>query len=189
MFFGQEVSFIRKYRWLILVLILVVIGVVAFFMFDFDEKSKNSTQFTTEFIFKGEGKPVEIRVNNSTKETILYVGNKAEQTLSFVPRKADEVIVLPETDKKVDIVELREPVSELTWDSTLEESASYLNFLDSEGYDAIREAHTSSYIEIVLEKRSQRKRLIIFNNMIMVGDLSSKAKLPELKDYMQEYQK
>jgi regulatory protein YycI of two-component signal transduction system YycFG len=187
--FGDNTWFFSKHKWKILVLILVVIVLVSYFFFNVVEKNKNSTQSTTEFIFKEDRKTVEVRVDTVTNETKLFENNKYKETLSFVPRKANPVIVLPESKKSLDIITKRAPISDLTWESSLEDSAKYLNFLDSEGYEIVREAHTSQFIELTLESNKVKKRVVIFTNILMVGDLDKDAKSTTVKEYLKEYRK
>lgn len=168
-------------------LFFVVILIVAYFLFNGGDKFKNNKQYTTEFILKEDGDTFEVRYDHKSKNTFLFKNGKRSEILSGIPRRPNKVLVLPKVKGKEDIVSDKPPISELTWESSLEESVKYLNFLKGEGYRVIREAKSHQFAEFILRYGENKKRIIIFNNVMMVGDLDKDAKLPKLDEYLKQY--
>lgn len=159
-----------------------------FYLSNLGDKNKKDIKYTTEFIFKEEETTIEIKVDKETGMTWKFVDGKRDKMLTSIPRNPPSVLELPVTAKSTNILEDREPVSDLTWESTLEESTQYLNFLKHEGYSVTRAVSTSNYIEMILTKESSRKRLIVFKTNLMEGELDQDAKLPSVKEYLKKYE-
>lgn len=107
------------------------------------------------------------------------------EKISDVPRvNVSEIFELPTVTEGYNLVEKEKPVSELTWESNLEQSAKYLKYLELSGYTHLLDIQTPSYVEIFLEKGVIRKRVIVFKESIMVGDLMKSYVLPEISKYI-----
>src|SRR5690606_16434412 len=104
----------------------------------------------------------------------LYKNGEKERDILGLPIKdAKEVIKLPEiatNEAGVDI-EKEEPVQAITWKSDLKKSALYLKYLQDNGFKQLRRTETPEYIEVYLERDEVIKRIVIFNDVIMIGNL------------------
>ena len=68
-------------------------------------------------------------------------------------------------------IEKEEPVQAITWKSDLKKSALYLKYLQDNGFKQLRRTETPEYIEVYMEKDEVIKRIVIFNDVIMIGNL------------------
>lgn len=95
--------------------------------------------------------------------------------------KIETALPILELPKTVEIgvnIEDEMPIQALTWASNLEKSAKYLNYLKNSGFKQLRMTQTPSYIEVYMGKDDAIKRLIIFKDVIMIGDLVIKELEP-----------
>lgn len=179
----------RKKLWLLLCTLLVISGVVLLIVFTSGGlKNQNSTRSTTEFIGIEEGKTFEVIIDNDERNTWLYVDGVKEELLTAIPFQAKPVLTLPKAEDAVDLEET-EPTSILTWESPLQDSSNYINYLEKEGFTTIREVATPDYIELVLSKKDERKRVLIMENTLMIGGLDKQAQLTPLEEYLEKYRK
>ena len=169
--------------------LVVVLGVVSTLLLFPSKGVEEQVEPTGEkiFTFTSNDTSAYILVDSSDRRTFLYEGTKPAELLSTIPRTPEPVLTLPDVKGELDILAMKEPTSEYTWESELSESAQYLNFLTKEGYTSVRDVHTSQYIEKIMEKGGNQKRIVIFNHIIMVGDLYDTAELPTLADYLKKY--
>jgi hypothetical protein len=125
----------------------------------------------------------EERVTFPAGTKALYKNGEKERDIFGLPIKdAKEVIKLPEiatNEAGVDI-EKEEPVQAITWKSDLKKSALYLKYLQDNGFKQLRRIETPEYIEVYLEKDGVTKRVVVFNDVIMIGNLAVN-KLEEIK--------
>ena len=112
-----------------------------------------------------------------------------EQELSDLGYSTSTIkcLELPKVSKKFDISS-ESPASDLTWNIPINQSAGYVLFLQEQGYEIIRDARTFEYIDLYMKnKDGTRKRLIIFKNSLMCGDLTELSELPDINTYFQKY--
>lgn len=169
------------------VAVLIFGGGFYLFILNDGKESKNMKSYKTILILIEGTTEYSIKVEEKDNKTWLYKNDEEIELLSVVPHQAKSVLTLPKTKGVFDIVSLKKPSSELTWESTLKESKTYLNFLEKEGYKPIRELYTSSYIEFIFKKEGSKKRVIVLDNSIMVGELKENVKLPDLESYISKY--
>lgn len=141
-----------------------------------------------EFLYKDKDNSLELYYFEGNNET-LYIHNGETHTLSRLPRKPLGSLELPEVEGQEDIRLVRDPVYEGVWESSLDESAKLVNHLISEGYGVTREVRDPQSIEIILNKGETNLRLVIFNDIIMVGKLHEGAKLQSFEDYLNKITK
>lgn len=114
---------------------------------------------------------------------------KNEQELSDLGYNTSTMkcLEMPKVSKKFDISS-EAPASDLTWNIAINQSAGYVLFLKESGYEIIREARTYDYIDLYMKnKEGNRKRLIIFKNSLICGDLTELSELPDINTYFQKY--
>lgn len=179
-----------KHRWLSLILIVVIlVGFVFVAIKGYKAIDHHYNYSQTEFHFEEGNKTVDIKVEYPEKHSILYVNGKRKEKISSIAHTPNPVMVLPTKEGVLDIVTERKPTSDLSWDSSLEESVMYLNFLENMGYKQVREVQTSQYVEKIVELNGVKRRIIIFTNIIMVGDLNKGVKLPSSEELIKKYRK
>lgn len=184
----------RWYSYILLgVIMLMVVGISvligAMIWFFGISDSFSLEEYVVEFRvedFKS-GDVLEVRVGSSSKERHLYKNDNFVEVVSKVKSKPRGILEITDVEEVYDLVSNLAPVSDFTWEATLYDSARYVSFLKSKGYKIIRKVSSPTYIELIMESSKARKRLIIFDNSIMVGDLASDAKLPSLEDYIKMY--
>lgn len=120
-------------------------------------------------------------INEGEKYSNIYKNGEKVEVKNTIPSKG-KAMELPNIKGTLDI-EKKEKVKELTYEASLEESAKYINFLIKEGYSILRESYTPEYIEIYMTKGVLGRRIIILNNIIMVGELADGWKLPDISNY------
>jgi hypothetical protein len=177
--------FLSKRWWVLSVTVLLLVSFL--FLFLRTTQSNEGLTYTTKFSFKAEDRVVEVRLESPTNRTVLVEHGVITEVLSFLPSVPTPLLSLPKVTNGLDLLTSKPQKSALTWESTLEESAKYLNFLDSQGYKTLRDVRTSEFIEKVVELDGNKRRIIIFNHTLMVGDLNNDAILPDLKEYLKKY--
>lgn len=116
--------------------------------------------------------------------TYLTKDGSEVEFLSTVLRDSSPLLSLPESSSSEDITKLKEPVQPYTWDSTLEESVSYLNFLSSQGFKPLTEATTSQFVEKYLSNGKSTIRVIVLKTVLIVGEVDEGIVLPSLENYL-----
>lgn len=158
-----------------LVLIGTIIGVSL-------NKSYQESKYVVEISIKDSEKVIELK-NNGDKYSKVFVDGKEIELHNKVISKG-KAMLLPDVSNSIDI-EKEKKISTLTYESDLKKSASYVNYLKSKGYVTVREVRTPEYIEYFMTLDGKGKRLIIYNNIIMVGNLKDKYSLPKLDVYFE----
>lgn len=167
-------------------LTLVVVG---FFFFFGGAEYEDTGDYVTEVTFDGAGESYEVRVYSNPSKTVLLQKGVEPVTLSLVPRQGVPHLTLPKTSTAVDYLSLRAPTSDLTWNLKLGESAEYVNYLYEQGYEKLQEVQTPQFVELILKHGQKRTRMVIFNEVMMLGDLDDSANLPTISDYTAKYGK
>lgn len=186
----------RWYSYILLgVIMLMVVGISvligAMIWFFAVSDSFSLEEYVVEFRvedFKS-GDVLEVRVGSISKERHLYKNDNFIEVVSKVKSKPRGILEITDVEESYDLVSNLAPVSDFTWEATLYDSARYVSFLKLKGYKIIRKVSSPTYVELIMESSKVRKRLIIFDNSIMVGDLASDAKLTSLEDYIKMYYK
>jgi hypothetical protein len=171
----------------LIIALLVVTAIAAIYFLGHNTVGVSEANYKVVFSFTENGNTTEIRVVEPDKNTVLYENGKSGEVISLIPQNLSSVLTLPESKESGDVTANKQPTSDLTWQSTLTESSMYMNFLASRGFKVIREVHTSQFIEEILELNGIKKRIFIFNNIIMVGDLQTDVKLPDVSEYLKKY--
>lgn len=118
-----------------------------------------------------------VKFPDGTRE--LYKNNiKVRDIPGLKIETALPILELPKTKEIGVNIEDEMPIQALTWASDLEKSARYLNYLKNNGFKQLRMTQTPSYIEVYMGKGDVIKRLIIFKDAIMIGDLAVKELEP-----------
>ena len=172
-------------------IIIVLVGlacVIYYGIMGSANKVEKEEDYVLEFYFGG-SEDVEVRYYPKTSKTVLYRNGQEGEVLSRVNKVALDVLKLEENTGVSNTLLNRDTISELTYDSTLTESSQYINFLYSKGYKLKREVRTPQYMDFILDSSEGSKRLLVFTQTIMVGDLDKGAELPPLEDYIKNYRK
>lgn len=168
---------------LIVCLGAILLGIVCIFVLNTSKTDIDISYVTTCLI--REGNDIwEVRVEFPAGHKILYKnGEKVEVLQAIGLRNAKQCLELPEVNESKDIDEF-ELRYKITWNSNLEQSASYIKYLKEQGYREIRYAANESYIEIYLQKEDIISRILITTNSIMTAEVKNNI-LPDIKYYYQ----
>lgn len=181
-------EFLSKYKnQLVLTLILIILAVSVYFVY---QVSKDIITYSVSVILvERDDVEYELKVRKSDNTTIYREGDK-EIILSKVPRVGKERLSLPDMSKikAEDTLKGRMAINDLTWDLTFSDSFKYIKYLiETEGYEIEMYASTPQFIELFLIKENSYKRLIVFKEMLMMGDMFDNTDLPDIKTYFENY--
>lgn len=84
-----------------------------------------------------------------------------------------ELMRLNEDVDKANIT-LKDRYTNDTYDATLDESSAHIKYLQSNGYNIIRQVNTQDFIDILLSKGSDTKRVIIYSDKLVVSSIEPK---------------
>lgn len=158
-------------------------GLIVFFLVNRSEQPPN---YITEMILREGDLEYKVLYDIEKKQTLL-VTDETEEVLSILAREPQEVLRLPDTSESKNTIANKEKISPLTYENSFLESVQYLNYLKDQGYETIREVHTPYYQEKILQKENNKKRIVVFRNFMMIGDLNESAELPPLEKYLNKY--
>lgn len=140
--------------------------------------------YTTELKVESNGVVSEVKVSSKDKLKYHFENGVLVKKLTNIPKSnATPIMELPEATGTLDIENKEEPSCEMTWDSDLQNSANYIEYLKKAGYEVVLGVYTPDNIELFLDKGSVRKRVAIFNQTIMIGEVMKDYGLPDLSDY------
>lgn len=172
----------RKYYVFTCVVVLLVLGAS---LFSKPETSKPIEEKTVAY-GKNEDFVFEIVYKPDTAETVLVKDGLEVEVLSKLKQDIQEALTLPKETGVGDIT-LNPQVSENAWDSDLVSSVEYVNKLEKEGFKVTQEVGTSQYVELILSKGKERKRVIILRSLLIVADLGQDAKVPDVLSIVDKY--
>lgn len=180
-----------KSKWGVVLVIIMLISLlsIGLWLYTHNYLSNASLGDTTIVSVKHEGNLKEVKVMASDGFTYLYENGVQKQLITVVPNKLKSILVLPDMSNlegKNTLIE-KAPISEMTWSSTLQDSAEYLKNLQNDGYTLKQIASTSQYIEYFLQKGESIQRVVVFQTSIMVGELADGASIPSVDSYFKNY--
>lgn len=167
---------------LICVLTAAIIVIVLLVLYKNKDNTEKHDQYIITHYIRENTDIWEVKVNTSNGLKELYKnGERIEVLQPLSVKNAMPYLELPLTDESIDI-EKEEQLQIITWNSNLNKSASYINYLKNNGFTELRYAATPSYIEIYMQKDNVIKRIIILKDSIMVADVKDNN-LPDIKNY------
>ena len=170
---------------LVIIIICILIPVCLVFFYSQDVSLKFMRDYTT-LVYVQEGE--DIFSLRKFDDNVLKLYNDEEELYDLgYSNSTMKCLELPVVVSTYDISKTS-PSSDLTWDVSLQQSAGYVLLLKGEGYEIIREARTGEYIDMYMKNEvGNRKRLIIFKNSMICGDLTEFSELPDINTYFQKY--
>lgn len=181
----------ERWKWILIigaVLLVLVPGVIVWGHKGFNVGHVNDN-YLVEFKMRDGNDYYEVRYYPEAYETVLVKNGERVELLSKLPRNPSSFLILPDVMDAYDLVGDRQPVYALTWEASLEESAMYLKYLEKKGFKVLREVYTPNFIEKIGILNEKRQRIIIFRNIIMVGELKDGAVLPDISSYLINYRR
>lgn len=151
-----------------------------FYFFGAIKHHQNAVLSTVEFRFLKSGRVTTVNYYPSSHTTWLEVNGVKQKLLSSIPYTPASILLLPSTTKSFNVTKTK-AVSDLTWASSYLTSAEYLQYLRKQGYRELLSLQTSTYNESYWELGSKVKRVLIQDQVLMVGYLSPHALLPTLQ--------
>lgn len=149
---------------------------------------QKATAYETVWHYESSEEEAEIRYYDDLEVVILLKDGK-EEVLSPYKTKVSPIMELPDTSVSEDKITSKDPISTLTWNTTPMKSQMYVNHLLSKGYKTRLTVKTSDWSEYIMDSDTSTKRLLIFRNIIMIGDMGRDAKLPSVESYIKKYRK
>lgn len=180
----------KRWKWVLtvgIIPLMVTMGVVVWGYKGYDGYANDN--YLVEFKLREGSDYYEVRYYPEVYETVLVKNGERVELLLELPRNPSSLLILPEVTDAYDLIGDRQPVHALTWEASLEESAMYLRYLEKKGFRVLREVYTPNFIEKIGISNEKRKRIIIFRNIIMVGDLQDDAVLPDISSYLTIYRR
>lgn len=174
----------RKY---ILFTVFVVILLLVLSLFSNPVEKEKGSEVTVVLDSVTSKGNYSIVYNHDTGQTVLAKDGVEVKILSNFYQEIEGVLQLPEVTNTEDIT-LKESVTENAWESDLVSSVSYINKLEEEGFTIKQRIGTSHYVDLVLTKEDSVKRVIILRNLILVSDMESDSKLPDVEEVIKKYE-
>lgn len=141
-------------------------------------------EYITELKINESSKTYEVKISSEDMCKYYFEDGINIQRFSSIPRKhVNPIMELPVAESSFDIETKGTQTSEITWESDLQTSSNYMEYLKLSGYSELRSVYTPDYIEVFLEKGTIRKRVVIFNSSIMIGNLLKDYELPNIEGY------
>lgn len=177
----------KKYLKYIISLVIIFICVLCLIVFRTDNSTKNSISISEILIFKN-GVEYEILVSNETKETFFREDETIEKIYSY-PREPKYRLSIPKFDEIEGLNALTEDklTMNFTYKISYADGSKYIKYLINEGYNIEMYISTSQYFECFLRGIDNYKRVVLFNDTVMVCDMDLSVELPSVADYLQSY--
>lgn len=125
-----------------------------------------------------------IEVVYKNDKTYLYQNGEEVDILNALKRKPNTHLITPIIDKKLNLVEEKEPMSDMTWNATIEEGVMFINYLKDKGYIEVMKVESPYYIDVFLQKENKKVRVLLLNGKIMYGEVK---KFPTFGSYIKDY--
>lgn len=90
------------------------------------------------------------------------------------PYDTHELLEINDNVDKSDIT-LKDNYSINTWEATIDESSAHIKFLQDKGYIITRQVNTSEFIDIHLSKSNDTKRVLIYEDKMLVSSIEPKG--------------
>ena len=175
------------------IMIILVTGIIYFKYFsdnNEDLKDKYNTSHTIEFTLEENGKEFMVVNLVEDKTRWLFVDGQQASMISALPTSPTPQLTLPKTRKSTDLPNVEDitRLDSFTYEATLEQSAEYLNYLKKQGYKIVRQVQARNYAEFILSNNTNKlKRIIVQEQIIMLGEVEKTTSLPKLEDYLSSY--
>jgi len=172
-------------RFVGIVIVVILLVVVAFWVLG--RGGGDEVKYVVTFLGRSQGVEKDIRIVYPHNFMYLFVNGKENKIISVIPITSQGIIKLSGDVVGSNTLENKQQVSDLTWSSSIEESSKYIKYLVSEGFVKELEVYTPQYAEFFMSGGGLVKRVIVFNNYIMVGVLGEGVEIPSLDKIIEEY--
>lgn len=174
----------------LIALFLFIIICILFTVFFIKSHSNQKIEhyYLSEMLIYKEGTEYEVLLNNEDKSTWFRVNEDKERYYSY-PREGKSRIKIPNMDDVVaeNTLYKLKPLSNYTYSVNMEDGFKYLKYLLENGYEIKMYVASPTYYEAFLERDGTVKRLVLFSDFLMMGDLVQDSPLPSLSDYLSVY--
>ena len=141
--------------------------------------------YTTELRIESTDGISEVKVSSKDMCKYLFKDGVLIRRITSIPKAyTTPVMEMPVAKETFDIENKQEQVSEMTWESDLQNSSNYIQYLTLSGYTTTLAIYTPDNIELFLDKGTIRKRVVIFKESIMIGEVLKDYELPTLESYL-----
>lgn len=165
-----------------------IIICICCFLFFYLNKSTITNIYTSEILIYKSGVEYEVRVNNETNETYFRDGD-IEEVIYKYSRSPDCRLSIPNFEDLdgEDVISTAEQILDFTYSVSFMDGCKYIKYLLNSGYNIEMYVCNSQYFECFLKNKDGYKRIVLFNDSMMVCDMESSIELPKVADYLQRY--
>lgn len=181
---GDRMSKYVKY---IIFICFIIVCLSCFFYF-YSKPLTESNIYTSEMLIYKGGTEYEIKVNKETKYT-YFRENENEEIIFKYPREAKVRLSLPDLNKidGENMLSIENNIMDFTYDIPFLEGCKYLKYLMNKGYEMEMYVCSSQYFEAFLKNEEHYRRVVLFNDSMMMCDMSLNAELPKISEYLKNY--
>ena len=173
----------------IIVIFLILLSIIFTIIYTKNRKSENIENiFLSEILVFKDGTEYEVLVDKKTKETILRIDDAREVYYKF-PREGKSRVQIPnfaEIESENTLAKVKSLIN-YTYPISFFDGCKYVKLLIEDGLEIAMYIATPSYYEVFLKGDETYKRVVLFSDSLMVGDMLIDAELPEVYDYLNSY--
>lgn len=177
----------KKYiKFIIFGCFVIVCLISLMFLYNADMGTTNI--YTSEVLILKNNVEYEIKTNKEKKNTIFREDDNEEIILNY-PRESKSRMSLPNLDKldSENVLLDKKPIMDYTYNISFIEGCKYIKYLTEEGYTFEMYVSNSQYFECFLKNEVNYKRIVLFQDTMMVCDMDLSVELPEVKEYLKSY--
>lgn len=177
----------KKYiKFIIFGCFIIVCLISLIFLYNADMGSTNI--YTSEVLILKNNVEYEIKTNKEKKNTIFRENDNEEIILNY-PRESKSRMSLPNLDKldSENVLLDKKPIMDYTYNISFMNGCKYIKYLIEEGYTFEMYVSNSQYFECFLKNDVNYKRIVLFQDTMMVCDMDLSIELPEVKEYLKSY--
>ncbi len=174
-------------KYLVFIFFVVICSLFVFFYINNIEDGVDIV-YNSELLIVVEGTEYEIKTNNQDKYTIFRV-NDAQEVIYKYPRQGKTRIALPDLNDIIgrNVIENKEPFINYTYNVTFQEGFEYLKYLLNEDYKIVMYVSSPQFLEVFFLRDDSYKRVVLFEDSLMVCDMVEGSKLPPVWEYLKQY--
>lgn len=174
-------------KYLVFIFFVVICGLFVFMYINNVEDGVDIV-YNSELLIVVEGTEYEIRTDNIDKYTIFRV-NDSEEIIYRYPKVGKTRIALPDLSNIIgrNVIENKEPFINYTYNVTFQEGFEYLKYMLNEDYKIAMYVSSPQFLEVFFLKDGLYKRVVLFEDSLMVCDMVEGSELPPVWEYLKQY--
>ena len=177
----------KKYiKFIIFGCFIVVCLLSLIYLYSNDVKQTNI--YTSEVLILKDNTEYEIKTNIDKKNTIFRENENEEIILNY-PREVKSRLSIPNLDniEGENVLLDKKPIIDYTYNVSFSNGCKYIKYLVEEGYIVEMFVSNPQFFECFLKNDVNYKRVVLFQDTMMVCDMDLSVELPEVKEYLKNY--